>query len=121
MERNILGSGLEACCHQPKTGFLRDGFCKAPDSDYGKHWICAVVTDEFLSFTQLMGNDLTRPGPGFPGLKAGDCWCLCVSRWIQAKDAGCAPMIKPKSTHIRTLEYVSYEILEEYFWRQEDE
>jgi uncharacterized protein (DUF2237 family) len=33
------------------------------------------------------GNDLITPKPNwdFPGLKAGDKWCLCVSRWKEAE------------------------------------
>jgi len=35
------------------------------------------VTQEFLDFSMLDGNDLITPHPewGFPGLKPGDKWC----------------------------------------------
>ena len=63
-----------------------------------------------------MGNDLVSDNPkyNFKGLKPGDKWCLCVSRWIQAYNAGCAPKVILESTNIKTLEYISLNELSNY-------
>lgn len=81
--KNVLGGALQLCCKDPLTGFYRDGYCKTGPNDYGNHVIAAVLTQQFLDFTKSKGNDLTTPRPeyGFPGLKAGDHWCLCALRW----------------------------------------
>ena len=114
---NILGSALEPCCFDPMTGFFRDGFCKTNHLDTGTHVVCAVITEEFLSFTKSRGNDLSTPRLeyDFPGLKPGDCWCLCALRWKEAHEAGVAPPIKPTSTHARTLELIEKNVLQPYF------
>ena len=93
MNNNVLGSNLIACCFEPITGFYRDGFCKTGEQDSGTHTVCAVMTAEFLKYTKAQGNDLSTPNPlyQFPGLKPGDKWCLCASRWKQAALAGVAP------------------------------
>ncbi|GAA0780522.1 DUF2237 domain-containing protein [Roseibium denhamense] len=116
MAKNILGGPLEACCTDPMTGFLRDGFCRTHDQDRGPHVICAVVTDAFLAFTRSRGNDLSTPIPAyaFPGLKDGDGWCLCALRWKEAFEAGVAPKIKARSTHERALSIVSKDDLLSY-------
>ena len=105
---NVVGKPLQACCHSPKTGFARDGFCRAIDADHGTHTVCAIVTQEFLQFTQSRGNDLITPRPehAFPGLKPGDRWCLCALRYREALKAGKAPNVVLESTDARTLEYV---------------
>ena len=110
---NILGSKLEACCYNPLTGFYRDGYCHSNTHDIGRHLVCAQLTDSFLQYSLSQGNDLisAHPNIGFPGLKAGDAWCLCINRWLEAHNAGCAPMIYPNATHILTLKYVNLEIL----------
>lgn len=110
---NVLGSPLEACCTSPLTGFYRDGFCNTGAGDYGAHVICAQMTEEFLDFTKAQGNDLSTPVPAFqfPGLKAGDRWCLCASRWKEALDAGKAPPVVLEATHASSLEYVSLDEL----------
>lgn len=91
--RNVLGEDLQVCSLDPITGFQRQGKCETDEDDLGTHVVCAEVTDAFLSFTRSRGNDLTTPAPnlGFPGLKPGDRWCLCVSRWKEAYEAGVAP------------------------------
>ena len=91
--RNVLGGELRCHSLTPLTGFFRDGYCRTDDDDYGKHVVAAVVTEEFLQFTKSRGNDLITPRPewNFPGLKAGDRWCLCASRWLEAYEAGVAP------------------------------
>ena len=90
------------------TGFYRDGFCQTGPQDTGSHTVCAQVTAEFLSFSKKIGNDLSTPRPeyGFPGLKPGDKWCVCVSRWEEAFMAGVAPPIVLESTHERALDVV---------------
>ena len=113
MARNVLGGELDPCCFAPLTGFYRDGYCHTGKGDHGVHTVCAVVTEEFLKFSFSMGNDLTTPRPeyNFPGLKPGDCWCLCVSRWKEAYDAGVAPRVNLSATHSSSLEFVTSEEL----------
>ncbi len=113
---NVYDEVLESCCEHPVTGFFRDGCCNTADEDYGMHTVCVEVTDEFLQFSQRMGNDLSTPHPefNFPGLQAGDRWCLCASRWLQAHQAGCAPRVHIRSTHKRTLEIVDLKLLKQY-------
>ena len=114
--RNVLGTELKSCCNDPITGFLRDGFCSTNQTDKGTHVVCAIITDDFLSFTNSKGNDLATPMPeyGFPGLKKGDRWCLCVLRWKEAYEAGMAPPLKLNATHEETLNYVPMDILEKF-------
>ena len=115
--KNILGTELQSCCTDPITGFFRDGYCRTNQMDIGTHVICAVVTDEFLEFTKSKGNDLSTPRPEyqFPGLTAGDGWCLCAMRWKEAHDAGAAPPLKPESTHEKALEFIDKSSLEKYY------
>jgi uncharacterized protein (DUF2237 family) len=113
---NVLGQPLVACSFDPLTGFFRDGCCKTNEQDLGSHLVCAIVSNDFLQFSLKRGNDLITPRPEyqFPGLIAGDQWCLCLNRWIEALEANCAPRIKLESTHIKALEKVSLEVLEQY-------
>ena len=113
---NVLGQPLVACSFDPLTGFFRDGCCKTNEQDLGSHLVCAIVSNDFLQFSLKHGNDLITPRPEyqFPGLIAGDQWCLCLNRWIEALEANCAPRIKLESTHIKALEKVSLEVLEQY-------
>lgn len=97
--QNVLGAPLQACPSAHQTGFYRDGFCNTGADDAGLHVVCARVTDDFLSFSQSRGNDLVTPRGGFPGLRAGDGWCLCARRWQEAFDAGVAPPVVMASTH----------------------
>jgi uncharacterized protein (DUF2237 family) len=121
MEKNIFGEPLEICCTSPRTGYFRDGLCRKVSQDTGTHTVCAVMTDEFLKFSASMGNDLITPMPyyQFPGLKAGDKWCLCVSRWIQAYKAGKAPMLILEATHEKTLNYTELNTLVKYAYKYE--
>lgn len=114
--KNVLGKNLEICCTSPLTGFYRNGSCEIDPSDFGVHSVCAQVTEEFLRYTKSLGNDLTTPMPAynFPGLKPGDRWCLCASRWIEAKDDGIAVPIILEATHEETLKYVSLAELRRY-------
>lgn len=111
--RNVLGERLASCCFDPLTGYYRDGFCHTGAHDLGQHTVCVQVTAEFLNFSQQVGNDLITPLPqfGFPGLKPGDYWCVCVTRWRQALDAGYAPPVKLAACHEAALNYVSLEDL----------
>jgi uncharacterized protein len=113
MARNVLGTGLMACSQAPLTGFFRTGVCDTCAEDRGMHTICARMTAEFLAFTAARGNDLTTPAPqyGFPGLRPGDFWCLCLGRWVEAHQAGCAPPVKLEATHASVLEFVDLEVL----------
>jgi hypothetical protein len=108
MPTNVLGGALQTCCHEPKTGFYRDGYCRTGPGDHGLHVVCAQVTQEFLDFSRARGNDLITPvwEYGFPGLKPGDRWCLCVTRWAEALAAGCAPPVVLEASHASALEYV---------------
>jgi len=115
--KNILGTDLQLCCTDPMTGFFRDGYCNTSRMDHGTHVVCAIVTEEFLAFTKSKGNDLSTPHPEyqFPGLKPGDCWCLCALRWKEAYETGVAPPIKPEATHEKALEIVSQDILQQFY------
>ena len=112
-EKNVLGTDLQIAGTNPLTGYYRDGFCSTGDSDRGVHVIAATLTDEFLEFTKSQGNDLTTPSPqyNFPGLKAGDNWCLCALRWKEALDAGVAPPVILEATHKKALEFATIEEL----------
>jgi uncharacterized protein (DUF2237 family) len=114
--KNVLGGNLETCCTAPMTGFYRDGSCHTGAGDVGAHVVCAQMTEEFLTFTKSRGNDLSTPVPAFrfPGLKPGDCWCLCAMRWKEALDAGVAPPVILSATHASMLEYVSMDELKQH-------
>lgn len=116
-KKNILGTELVPCCLTPGkvTGFYRDGMCSSGAYDVGTHVVCAVVDDYFLQFSKSKGNDLITPfPPSFPGLVAGDKWCLCVLRWLEALKAGKAPKIIPESTNELALGYTTKDILMKY-------
>ncbi|HEY9824414.1 MAG TPA: DUF2237 domain-containing protein [Stenomitos sp.] len=114
--QNVLGGKLQTCCTSPMTGFYRDGLCRTGAGDIGAHVVCAQMTAAFLEFTRARGNDLSTPMPTyqFPGLKPGDCWCLCASRWKEAFDAGVAPPVVLAATHAAALEYASLEELKQH-------
>jgi uncharacterized protein (DUF2237 family) len=113
---NVLGTPLATCCTSPIAGFYRDGCCNTGAGDMGAHVVCAQMTEEFLTYTKAQGNDLSTPMPAFqfPGLKTGDRWCLCASRWKEALDAGVAPPVVLEATHATALEYVSMRDLQSY-------
>ena len=115
-QKNVLGAELETCSTDPITGFYRDGCCNTGDSDVGTHTVCAIMTEEFLEFSRSKGNDLTSPQPefGFPGLRAGDQWCLCALRWEEARQAGKAPRVKLTSTNLKTLEFIDLDALKSH-------
>ncbi len=113
---NVYDEVLETCCENPMTGFFRDGCCNTADEDLGLHTVCVELSDAFLQFSKSVGNDLSTPREefNFPGLQAGDRWCLCASRWLQAHQAGAAPRVHIRSTHKRTLEIVDLQLLKQY-------
>ena len=113
-EVNVLGKPLKLCCGN--TGFTREGFCYVPDADYGNHSVCAVVTEEFLSYSKSVGNDLSTPAQmyDFKGLKPGDKWCLCAGRWLQAEQAGLAPLVDLAATNKKALSVIPEEVLMRY-------
>ena len=114
--KNVLGGRLQPCSliSEKTTGFFRDGSCSTGPMDSGTHVVCAVMTDEFLQFTKSKGNDLITPQPGFPGLQAGDKWCLCALRWRDAFQAGKAPPVILESTHESALAYIPKKTLMTY-------
>jgi hypothetical protein len=107
---NVLGTPLQSCSQDPLTGWYRDGCC---NTDETGHTVCAQVTDDFLGFLQIVGNDLVTPHPnfGFPGLNEGDQWCVCAASWYQAFKAGKACPLMLEATHARALEAVPLEAL----------
>jgi uncharacterized protein (DUF2237 family) len=113
---NVLGEPLEPCATAPLTGFFRDGCCNTGPMDRGLHTVCALMTAEFLALSKYLGNDLSTPRPeyGFAGLKPGDRWCLCASRFLQAHNEGAAPQVRLRATHARTLDIVPLEVLQTY-------
>ena len=112
-QKNVLGGELIPCSVAPMTGFFRDGCCHTSPEDIGSHTVCAVMTNDFLSFSKAAGNDLTTPRAkySFPGLKPGDSWCLCATRWEQARQAGAAPNVILSATNAACLSVVALEDL----------
>ena len=110
---NVVGGELLPCSNEPVTGFYRNGCCSTGPEDLGSHTVCAVMTEEFLEFSTRAGNDLATPRPEwrFPGLRAGDRWCVCALRWLEAHRAGSAPPVVLGATHARALEVVPIEAL----------
>ncbi len=106
--KNVLGNELASCSQSPLTGFFRDGCCNTGPMDHGMHTVCVTVTAEFLQYSFNRGNDLITPRPEFqfPGLKPGDKWCLCASRWEEARQMGVAPPVDLSATHYKTLSIV---------------
>ena len=115
-ERNVLGGELEGCSVDPLTGWFRDGSCRTGPDDLGSHTICAVMTDEFLSHQQAIGNDLTAPRPEFhfPGLSPGDRWCVTAPNWLRAHRDGVAAPVVLAATNESALEIVPLEVLQRY-------
>jgi uncharacterized protein (DUF2237 family) len=116
MAKNVLGTDLEVCSRDPLTGFFRDGKCNTCGEDTGMHTVCVETTAEFLEFSRLAGNDLSTPMPQyrFPGLQPGDRWCVCLPRWLEALEAGVAPKLVLKATHLSAIEHIDLDILYAY-------
>ena len=117
---NVLGEPLVQCGCKPLTGWYLDGLCRTDDSDLGQHSICSVMTENFLSYTLAQGNNLIEPNPifGFPGLKPGDHWCVCLSRWEQAWIDGMAPPVILEATELSTLTSIPLEVLKSFCFRR---
>lgn len=116
MAKNVFGDDLLVCSASPLTGFFRTGKCETCGDDQGMHTVCAEMTEEFLRFSYQVGNDLSTPRPEyhFPGLKAGDRWCLCLPRWLESLEAGVAPKLVLKATHMSAIEHISMDVLLKY-------
>ena len=114
--KNVLGTPLKPCSMTPLTGWTRNGCCDTGPGDMGVHVVCAEMTAEFLAFSKAAGNDLSTPVPAyaFPGLKPGDKWCLCATRWQEAFEAGTAPRVVLESSHMAALEFVDLESLKKF-------
>lgn len=114
--RNVFGDPLLPCSMDPVTGFFRDGCCNTGPEDYGSHTVCVEVSEEFLLFSRDRGNDLITPMPeyGFSGLRPGDQWCLCASRWLEAQKHDMAPRVYLQRTHVKALEIIPLELLRQY-------
>ena len=115
-EQNVLGEPLEPCSNILETGFLRDGNCRHLQRDPGRHEVCAVMTQEFLEFSRKQGNDLITPRPDydFPGLHPGDRWCICLPRWIEAREADTAPPVVLEATTDGVLDELTRNELDPY-------
>ena len=116
MAKNVFGEDLQVCSSDPMTGFFRTGTCDTCGDDLGMHTVCAEVTAEFLEFSAVAGNDLSteRPEFNFPGLKPGDRWCICLPRWLEALEAGVAPKLVLRATHMSAIEHISMDTLLEH-------
>ena len=122
MSKNVFGNPIKICSTEPLTGYFRDGCCNTDEEDIGVHTVCARVTQEFLEFSREQGNDLMTPNPDhhFDGLKPGDRWCLCASRWYEAYKAGVAPPIDIEATHEKTLDIIPMQLLIDYAEKSKD-
>lgn len=118
---NIFGEPIISCSIEPITGYFRDGCCNTDDTDLGAHTVCVITTEDFLKFSKMKGNDLSTPRPeyGFKGLKPGDSWCVCATRFLEAYKQGCAPKVKLEATNEATLEIVNMNILVECAHKQD--
>ena len=113
---NVFNEKLQPCSIRPMTGFYRDGSCNSGIDNQGRHTVCILASEEFLEYSKRVGNDLSTPMLkfGFPGVKAGDKWCLAVGNFLRAIENGKAPKIFLESTHIAILEDIDLETLKGY-------
>jgi uncharacterized protein (DUF2237 family) len=111
---NVLSKPLAVCGCEPMTGWFRDGSCRTDSRDHGRHTVCCVVNEAFLTYSRAQGNDLMTPAPdyGFPGLKPGDHWCVCAGRWLEAYQDGMAPPVRLEACEATTLEVIPLELLQ---------
>ena len=91
--KNIRNKQLQPCSFNPITGYMRDGYCRPINVDFGKHLVCARMNKNFLDFTEKRGNDLRSV------VKEGDKWCLCESRYYEAYLAVKHPKVDENATH----------------------
>ncbi len=120
--RNVLGSPLQICSVSPLTGFVRDGFCQTGPEDVGSHTVCVQMTEAFLAYSLNRGNDLVTPAPeyDFPGLREGDRWCMCATRWLAAAEDGVAPPVVLEATHAHALQKITLADLEYHALRGQE-
>ena len=85
--KNLNNKTLKLCSLKPLTGFLRDGYCKPVNSDYGNHLICAKMNKKFLNYSAKRGNNL------YSVVKPGNNWCICQGRYLEALQANKAPEV----------------------------
>ena len=113
---NVYDEPLMTCSESPMTGFFRDGCCNTNDDDLGSHTVCVELTQSFLEYSRFRGNDLSTPRPefGFPGLKEGDRWCLCASRWLEAYEQDMAPRVHLRRTHKKALDIIPMNVLRQF-------
>ena len=80
------------------------------------HVVCAYITEDFLEFSKLRGNDLSTPRKefNFPGLREGDHWCVCAERWKEAHENDMAPKVFLRRTNKKALNVIEIEILKKY-------
>ena len=111
---NVNGTELQPCSTDPMTGWYRDGCCNTDANDLGLYVVCCVLTDDFLQFARSKGNDLITPAPqfNFPGLKAGDRWCVCARTWLDAANEGVACPVSLDCTHEEALAVIPIDLLE---------
>ena len=115
-ELNVLGEPLRPCSSDPLTGFFRTGYCAAGPGNAAVHLVCIEATDEFLEYSASVGNDLSTPMPqfAFPGLIAGNRWCLVAQRWLEAHQVGTAPRVFLRSTNQAVLGFIPLDVLKAY-------
>lgn len=115
-ELNVLGEPLQPCSSDPLTGFFRTGYCAAGPDRAAVHLVCIEATDEFLTYSKSVGNDLSTPMPqfSFPGLVAGNRWCLVAQRWLHAHEAGKAPRVFLRATNQAVLGFIPVGVLKAY-------
>ena len=131
--RNVIGTPLQCCCADVHgsgigTGFYRDGFCSTGPQDEGRHTVCIEATETFLAVSAAVGNPLHQAilEYMFPGVRPGDQWCLCASRYAQLLELDATggvrdqegkrienfvPKIYLQATHEKSLEHISLETL----------
>ena len=116
LSRNVLGEPLALCSCEPMTGWYRDGHCSTEAADHGRHTVCCLMSEQFLAYSKAQGNDLSTPMPAyrFPGLKPGDHWCVCATRWLQAYDDGVAPLVQLEACEASTLEIIPLDLLQRF-------
>lgn len=116
IEYNVLGEPLRPCSFDPLTGFFRTGYCAAGPDNAAQHLVCIEASKDFLAYSANVGNDLSTPRPemAFPGLVAGNRWCLVAARWAQAHAAGKAPRVYLNATNRNVLTLIPLEILKAY-------
>lgn len=114
----VAGGRLSLFSNDPPVGYYKDSCCRSDGSDSGNHTVAAVVSQDFLDFTNGKGNNLSLASVK-PGMK----WCLCAARWKEAMEAAKAgelkkediPKVYVRATHERALQIVRYKDLTGFF------